>query len=88
MPQIRLGLPHPAPQHTLSNIQIAAGLRHRHSTIPDQLHRLELELAAEYPASHSRASDPDPRRAPKVDVAFHALNRMLQLGRLESVRIV
>src|SRR4051794_20423534 len=29
----------------------------------------------------------DPRRATEVDVAVHALNRMLELGRPESVRI-
>ena len=29
----------------------------------------------------------DPRRATEVEVAVHALNRMLELGRPESVRI-
>ena len=29
MPRIRLGLPHSAPQHTLGDMQVAAGLRHR-----------------------------------------------------------
>ena len=33
-------------------VEIAGGLYRRHSTFPDQLHRLELELPAELPSLH------------------------------------
>lgn len=38
------------------NGQVAAGLCHRHPALPDQLDRLDLELAAELPVSSSPTS--------------------------------
>jgi hypothetical protein len=40
------------------NVQIAGDLRHFHSTLPNQLHRLELELPAELPSLHLRPPVP------------------------------
>jgi hypothetical protein len=54
---ILLTLSDAAPQPTLGHVQVSASLPHYHATIPHKLHRLELELAAEYPASHSWTSD-------------------------------
>jgi hypothetical protein len=42
MPRVCLGLPHPAPQHTLRNLEIAAGLSHRYPSISDQLYASSL----------------------------------------------
>ena len=39
-------------------VQVASGMGHRHATIADQLHRLELELPAELPSLHSEPPVP------------------------------
>jgi hypothetical protein len=43
----------PLAQNVDVEIQIAGRLRHRHAAIPDQLYRIELELAAELASLNS-----------------------------------
>ncbi len=42
----------PFAQNVLMNVQVAAGLCHRHPAFPDQLDRLDLELATKLPSLH------------------------------------
>ncbi|AUW46643.1 hypothetical protein CUJ84_pRLN2000294 (plasmid) [Rhizobium leguminosarum] len=60
MPFSRKGLagivavfPNPFAQHILVDIKITGSLRNGNPTLPDQLHRLKLVLAAEYSSLHS-----------------------------------
>jgi hypothetical protein len=43
---------HPFAQNILMHIQFAAGLRNRYPALPDQLDRLDFELATELPSLH------------------------------------
>jgi hypothetical protein len=49
---------HPPPQHTLCQFQIPACLGRRHAPLGHELHRLELELAAELPSRHIHSPVP------------------------------
>jgi len=49
---------HPPPQHTLCQFQIPACLGHRHAPLGHELHRLELDLAAEFPSRHIQSPVP------------------------------
>src|ERR1700687_5657513 len=43
---------HPIAQLRLMDTKIMRGLRHRHPALPDQLDRLELEIARKLPSFH------------------------------------
>jgi hypothetical protein len=47
---------HTFAQHVLMNAKVAACLRYRYPALPDELHRLDLELSTELPSLH----DPPP----------------------------
>ena len=42
----------PFAQHVLVDVQVTAGLRHRHPALPDKLDRLDLELSTELSSPH------------------------------------
>ncbi len=52
--RIRISFPQPAPQYALRHVDVAGRLSNRHTALLDQLHRLKLELAAEFSMLHSR----------------------------------
>jgi hypothetical protein len=85
--RIGLRFADPFTQHVLVQVQVAGCLRNRHSSIADQLHRLELELSAELPSLHLRPPVPKTPYLSVHETGSSSIRQaVLSVGLLQSVR--